>query len=146
MIIEKIVKNWNFWKMIFWIFGSIFQLKNWKKWKKSKKFFPRPPGSLTRSPAVLLIPGCDSEGFFLPFLSAYHIIFLPAGVRSASGRRRVGVGSASGRRGVGAESEFSGRGFVVRNRFWMYKSLSFDSVSRDRAYENRCRMLISWNR
>ena len=32
------------------------------------------------------IPGCDSEGFFLPFLGAYELIFLPAGVGSASDR------------------------------------------------------------
>ena len=35
--------------------------------KKSKKNFPRPPGSLTRSPAVLQFPDAIAEGFFLPF-------------------------------------------------------------------------------
>ena len=114
---RKNCKKLKFLKNDFLNFWLDFSIKKLKKMKKKQKIFSAPARLADALAGRTLIPGCDSEGFFLPFLSAYCIIFLPAGVRSASGRRRVGVGSASGRRGVGAESEFSGRGFVVRNRF-----------------------------
>ena len=60
----------NFEKVNFSISGRFFQLKKRKNQKKVKIFFPRPPGSLTRSPDEFTFPDAIAKGFFLPNFAA----------------------------------------------------------------------------